>query len=73
VLETPNTLKCVGVQTMKMLRNLFATRDAYDLPPEAFDYDDDVTPEAVEILRKKAASVMNQGTWKVIEGEKLAK
>lgn len=58
---------------MNILRNLFTSRDAYELPPEAFVYDDDVTPEAVEILRAKAASVMNEGTWKVIEGEKLAK
>ena len=37
-------------------------------PPEAFDYDDDVTPAAVEQLRQEAADRMSRGKWTVIDG-----
>ena len=41
--------------------------------PEAFDYDRDVTPEAVKYLQSKADAAMKTGNWKVVEGNKLAK
>lgn len=60
-----------GVQKMNNLRNLFKGADAYEPPHEAFAYDDDVTQEAVEILRRKADDAMKDGKWKVVEGRKL--
>jgi hypothetical protein len=56
---------------MNILRNLYKGADAYDPPHEAFAYDDDVTEEAVEILRRKADDAMKDGKWKVVEGRKL--
>lgn len=58
---------------MKILRNRHKGADAYEPPHEAFAYDDDVTEEAVEFLRRKANDAMKDGTWKVVEGHKLAK
>lgn len=40
---------------------------------EAFEYDDDVTAEAVEMLREKAKSTLKDGKWKVIEGHGVGK
>jgi hypothetical protein len=37
-------------------------------PPEAFAYDDDVTPAAVQQLRDEAAETMSKGNWTVIDG-----
>lgn len=42
------------------------------LPPEAFKYRDDVTPEAIEVMRKKAAKVMATDEWEVVDGFGLA-
>lgn len=37
-------------------------------PPEAFEYDDDVTHAAVQQLRDEAARSLDVGEWSVIEG-----
>jgi hypothetical protein len=37
-------------------------------PPEAYEYDDDVTPAAVEQLRQKAAATMSTRRWTVVDG-----
>ena len=37
-------------------------------PPEAFDYRDDVTPEAIAQLRAEANEIMSKGEWTTIEG-----
>jgi len=41
-------------------------------PPEAYNYNDDVTPEAVDFMRKKAAKVMATDEWEVVDGFGLA-
>lgn len=43
-------------------------------PPEAYRYDDDVTPEAVNLLRQKAAKAMGDSDdWEVVDGFGLAR
>ena len=37
-------------------------------PPEAYEYHDDVTPEAVERVREKAKAALGDGEWEVIDG-----
>jgi hypothetical protein len=37
-------------------------------PPEAFQYDDDVTPEGIAQLRAAAAETMSKGHWTIIDG-----
>ena len=73
MLETQNAQKCVGVQKMNTLRNQSQEYDGYEPPPEAFDYDSDVTPEAVKYLQDKANAAMKNGKWKVVVGNKFAK
>lgn len=36
--------------------------------PESFAYDDDVTPEGIEIVKKRVQSLLPTGKWKVIDG-----
>jgi hypothetical protein len=36
--------------------------------PEAYDYEDDVTPEAIEQLRRQADKVLSSRRWTTIEG-----
>jgi len=36
--------------------------------PEAFEYEDDVTPEAVKTLQEKADAILSQDEWVVIYG-----
>ncbi len=36
---------------------------------ETVTYDDDVTVEAVALLRKKAGEFLSNKTWKVIDGD----
>jgi hypothetical protein len=45
-----------------------AGRDVRSYPPEAYTYDDDVTPSAVEALRKRANIDATKSSWKVIDG-----
>lgn len=43
--------------------------DPFDgFPPEAFAYDDEVTPSAVESVRKRAAAKIDAEKWVVIDG-----
>ena len=35
----------------------------YDLVHDCFEYEDDVTPEAIEILRQKAAKAFSDVRW----------
>lgn len=37
-------------------------------PPEAYCYDDDVTPEAVEEVRQRAAKAVDADDWEVVDG-----
>lgn len=37
-------------------------------PPSAYAFDDDVTTEAVEELRKKAGKVIEKEEWEVVDG-----
>jgi hypothetical protein len=37
-------------------------------PPEAYEYDDDVTPEAVDMVRQKAAKLVEAEHWEVVDG-----
>lgn len=39
-----------------------------NLPPEAFQYDDDVTPETVETIKEKADRIIRKEEWVVIDG-----
>ena len=36
------------------------------VPPEAFEYDDDVTPEAIEQLRVEADEILSKQEWTVV-------
>ena len=36
--------------------------------PEAFEYGDDVTPEAIAQLRAEADEILSKGEWTTIEG-----
>lgn len=43
--------------------------DKFDgFPPEAFDYDDDVTAEGVETMRKRAQGAIGAEEWVVVDG-----
>ncbi len=47
------------------------TQRGASLPPgplEAYDYEDDVTPEAIAQLRAEADEVLSKGEWTTIEG-----
>lgn len=37
-------------------------------PPESYAYDDDVTPEAVDSMRKNAAKIIEAQEWEVVDG-----
>lgn len=37
-------------------------------PPEAYEYDDDVTKEAVDKVRDDARRLIENGDWEVIDG-----
>lgn len=37
-------------------------------PPEAYAYDDDVAPEAVEEMRERAAKAVGADDWEVVDG-----
>lgn len=55
------------------LRNQKSNGNPTEPCRQAFDYDDDVTPEAIEYLRKKAEKTINDGNWKVISGNAFTK
>jgi hypothetical protein len=38
------------------------------LPPEAFQYDDDVTPEVVKTIQEQADEIIRKEEWVVIDG-----
>lgn len=41
-------------------------------PPESYAYDDDVTPEAVEAMRQRAAKTIDAQEWEVVDGFKYS-
>jgi len=43
-------------------------REKLNYPPEAYTYDDDVTPAAVEFLRQRVTQDVSKPGWKVIDG-----
>ncbi len=45
-----------------------AVRDERPYPPEAYTYDDDVTPAAIEALRARVTHDITAPGWKVIDG-----
>lgn len=40
---------------------------------DAFAYEDDVTKEVVDEIRKRAVEVLKRGKWKLVEGHATAK
>ncbi|OEC94395.1 hypothetical protein [Rhizobium sp. YK2] len=40
----------------------------HDFPPEAYEYHDDVTPAAVEIIRKRVQPKIAAEEWEVVDG-----
>ena len=52
----------------KLLVSQGATHSGREYPKEAYDYHDDVTKEAVDKVRKKAAPIIEKGDWEVVEG-----
>ena len=58
---------------MNSLRNHKSSPRSNEPCKEAFDYDDDVTVEAIESLREKADAILKKGNWKVVEGHGVAK
>ena len=55
------------------VRNRKSESIGQDQCKQAFDYDDDVTVEAIDWLRKKAEPILKDGKWKVISGNAAAK
>jgi|JI81AbrownRNA_FD_contig_21_1435892_length_368_multi_10_in_0_out_0_1 hypothetical protein len=45
-----------------------AGRDVRSYPPEAYTYDDDVSPAAIDVLKKRANVDVTKSGWKVIDG-----
>ncbi len=37
-------------------------------PPEAYDYHDDVTKEAVDRVKEKARDEIEKGNWELVDG-----
>ena len=57
----------------KLRKRVGGARGGSDLretqcPPEAYEYDDDVTPEAIAQLRAEADEILSKGEWTTIEG-----
>ena len=49
-------------------RNDDRFNDTRRFPPEAYECNDDVTEEAVEIMRKKAAPIIDAEEWETVDG-----
>lgn len=43
-------------------------KDDRRLPPDAYAFDDDVTPEAVDEMRRRASKIMDAEKWEVVDG-----
>ena len=42
--------------------------DGKEFPPEVYLAQDDITPEAVALLRKKAAKKIEASQWDIVDG-----
>lgn len=45
-----------------------AGRDVRSYPPEAYTYDDDITPAAIDALKSRVSIDVSKSGWKVIDG-----
>ena len=50
------------------LENSNASEQPPRFPSEAYEYNDDVTPAAVEKMRKKASHIIDAEEWEVVDG-----
>jgi hypothetical protein len=55
------------------LRNQKNTSNHSEPCKQAFDYDDDVTVEAIKHIRQKAEKAIGTGKWKLVSGNVAAK
>ncbi|WP_375588894.1 hypothetical protein ABWH89_18105 [Hoeflea alexandrii] len=46
--------------------------DAPRFPPEAYEYSDDVTPNAVKTMREAANKSLAEDEWEIVDGFGLA-
>lgn len=44
------------------------SRSARKFPPEAFDYEDDVSPKVVKSIQDRADQFLKKGKWVVVDG-----
>ncbi|MCJ7996102.1 hypothetical protein J5N58_16920 [Rhizobium cremeum] len=58
---------------MRRADSHFDDRDASRFPPEVYKSHDDVTPEAVDLMRKRAAEKIGSSDWELIDGFGLCK
>lgn len=56
------------MSSMKKTAANHTTDHERKFPAEAYDYDDDVTKEAVDRVREKARPMIESGDWEVIDG-----
>ncbi|MGQ3156781.1 hypothetical protein [Neoaquamicrobium sediminum] len=45
-----------------------SSNGGHRLPPEAFRYEADVTPEGVDVMRKRGAKALSDDEWEVVDG-----
>lgn len=60
--------RTMGTPIRKSVATAAASNGEQRFPPEAFAYDDDVTPEAVDTLRSRATKVIKSQEWEVVDG-----
>ncbi|MEP0233268.1 hypothetical protein [Roseibium sp.] len=55
------------VQTAASMTGRVPMQDR-EFPKEAFDYDAEVTKEAIDQIKEKAATTINSEEWEIIDG-----
>lgn len=58
---------------MRRAESHIDARDANRFSPEVYEAHDDVTPEAVEFMRERAAEKVNSSEWEIVDGFGLSK
>lgn len=56
------------MSTMKKTDHSHENNNNRRFPPEAYDYHDDVTKEAVDRIREKARPELDRDEWEVVDG-----
>lgn len=57
----------------KMAHHRGSTSDGdMRLPPDAYRYEADVTPEGVDVMRKRGAKALATDEWEVVDGFGIA-